>query len=253
MRGVIYILGGLVAVGMLPGQISAHAITSGSGHLRTDFVVISVAEPSEPTIREAIVVSNDTIDVDEYWRFIHPAIPRARHCQQVRQDEAPIRPSRSFRVGCNDYVSLRVVGRKGFQFAISAGDHFDRPTQIPGWQIASILEADESEQVSVVDQQTKTKRLNTEISALQDASIALLRLSGGVGGPPKLIGGEPKTYRGDSQDNRERADDALIVRFEPAVGLFEGERRSHVEGGAIFSVIVIGGLLTVLWLHQAQR
>ncbi len=58
---------------------------------------------------------------------------------------------------------------------------------------------------------------------------------------------------GDGKDNRKSANDALVVPLKPMVGLFEGERRSHVEGGAIFFIIVIGGLLTVLWLHQAQR
>jgi hypothetical protein len=70
---------------------------------------------------------------------------------------------------------------------------------------------------------------------------------------PEPIGSEPKADGGYSQNYRESADDALVVPLKKKVGLFEGERRSHMEGGAVFFMIVIGGLLIVLWLYQAQR
>lgn len=69
---------------------------------------------------------------------------------------------------------------------------------------------------------------------------------------PKLISGQPQADGGNGKDNCECPNDALVVPLKPVVGLFEGERRSHVEGGAVFFIIVIGGLLTVLWLYQTQ-
>jgi hypothetical protein len=70
---------------------------------------------------------------------------------------------------------------------------------------------------------------------------------------PKLVSSEPKADGRYSQDYRESADNALIVPLKSAVNDLENKRRSRVEGGAIFFIIVIGGLLTVLWLYQAQR
>ncbi len=78
---------------------------------------------------------------------------------------------------------------------------------------------------------------------------AKLLLSGG----PKLVGGQPQTNGGDRQNYSEPTDNAFVVSLKEGVGLFEDKRRSNVEGGAVFFIIVIGGLLTVLWLYQAQR
>jgi hypothetical protein len=70
---------------------------------------------------------------------------------------------------------------------------------------------------------------------------------------PEPMGREPKADGGKGENNRERADDAFIVPIKEGVGLFEGERRTHVEGGAVFFIIVIGGLLIVRRLYEAQR
>jgi hypothetical protein len=71
--------------------------------------------------------------------------------------------------------------------------------------------------------------------------------------PPKLVGGEPKADGGYSQNNSESSNHALVVVLKEGINALENERRSHVEGGAIFFIIVIGGLLTVLWLYQTKR
>ena len=70
---------------------------------------------------------------------------------------------------------------------------------------------------------------------------------------PKFIGRQPKSDSGDSQNYSEGSNDALVVAFKERIDSLESERRSHMEGGAVFFVIEIGGLLTVLWLYQAQR
>jgi hypothetical protein len=70
---------------------------------------------------------------------------------------------------------------------------------------------------------------------------------------PELIGGEPQPYGGYGQNYRERTDYTLVVMLKKEVDLLENECPSRVEGGAVFFIIVIGGLLTVLWLYQAQR
>lgn len=70
---------------------------------------------------------------------------------------------------------------------------------------------------------------------------------------PKLIGGEPQANGGNSQYNGEAADNTFVVSFKDSVQRVNRGDYSRVEGGAIFWVNVIGGLLTVLWLYQAQR
>jgi hypothetical protein len=74
-----------------------------------------------------------------------------------------------------------------------------------------------------------------------------------LSGQPKFIGSEPQTDSGDGKDNGESANDTFVVPLKPVIRCLEHERRSRVEGGAVFFIIVIGGLLTVLWLYQAQR
>jgi hypothetical protein len=70
---------------------------------------------------------------------------------------------------------------------------------------------------------------------------------------PKLVGSKPKADGGYSQNDGETSNDAFVVVLKEGVNVVENERRSSVEGGAVFFIIVIGGLLTVLWLYQAKR
>jgi hypothetical protein len=74
-----------------------------------------------------------------------------------------------------------------------------------------------------------------------------------IGSDPELVGGKPETYGRNSQDYGKSPDNAFVVSLKETVDTLENERRSHVEGGAVFFIIVIGGLLTVLLLYQAQR
>ena len=70
---------------------------------------------------------------------------------------------------------------------------------------------------------------------------------------PKLISSEPQSYGGNGENYGEPSNHALVVVLKEVVGPFENERNSRVESGAVFPIIMIGGLLTVLWLYQAQR
>jgi hypothetical protein len=51
----------------------------------------------------------------------------------------------------------------------------------------------------------------------------------------------------------EGSDNAFIVPLKEGVSPFEGKRRTHVEGGAVFFIVVICGLLIVRRLYEAQR
>jgi hypothetical protein len=95
-----------------------------------------------------------------------------------------------------------------------------------------------------------------------DGSLHVARLSSGsLAKQPKLllarfperIGGEPQADGGYGQDNSEAPNHAFVVVLKEGIDTFENERRSRVEGGAVFFIIMIGGLLTVLWLYQAKR
>lgn len=70
---------------------------------------------------------------------------------------------------------------------------------------------------------------------------------------PKLIGSQPEANCRNSEDYCESSNHALVVVLKEGIDSLENERRARVEGGAVFFIIVIGGLLIVLWLHQAKR
>jgi hypothetical protein len=72
-------------------------------------------------------------------------------------------------------------------------------------------------------------------------------------GFPKLSGRQPEPNCGERQNDREASNDAFVVTFEHSVDRFEGGDYAGMEGGAVFFVIVIGGRLSALGLHQAQR
>jgi hypothetical protein len=73
-------------------------------------------------------------------------------------------------------------------------------------------------------------------------------------GFPKPIGGQPQAYRRDSKDYRESSDNSLVVvvALEDIRPALESQKRPGKEGGAILMFIIVGGLLTVLWLYQAR-
>jgi hypothetical protein len=70
---------------------------------------------------------------------------------------------------------------------------------------------------------------------------------------PESMRGEPQTDGGKSENDGERPNNALVVPLKKDISLFESKRRRHMEGGAVFFIIVIGGLLIVRWLYEAQR
>ena len=70
---------------------------------------------------------------------------------------------------------------------------------------------------------------------------------------PKIVSGQPQADGGDRKDNRERANDALVVTLKESVQRIEADDYSRAKGGAIFLIIVISGLLIVRWLYEAQR
>jgi hypothetical protein len=74
-----------------------------------------------------------------------------------------------------------------------------------------------------------------------------------LAGLPKFISGKPQTDSGNGKNNSEATDHALVVSFKESIDRVNRGDYSRVKGGAVFLIIVIGGLFTVLWLYQAKR
>lgn len=72
-------------------------------------------------------------------------------------------------------------------------------------------------------------------------------------GLPQFVGSEPKSDRRDSEYDGKATDDAFVVSLKESIKRVKAGDYDRVKGGAIFIVIVAGGLLAVLWLYQAQR
>jgi hypothetical protein len=70
---------------------------------------------------------------------------------------------------------------------------------------------------------------------------------------PQLVSSQPKADGGYRQNYSEASDHAFVVVFKESIDRVNRGDYSHVKGGAVFFIIVIGGLLTVLWLYQARR
>jgi hypothetical protein len=72
-------------------------------------------------------------------------------------------------------------------------------------------------------------------------------------GNPQPLRGKPQSDSRDGENYRKPADNQLFVALENVIGRGKKDFDTRVKSGAIFWFIVIGGLLTVLWLYQAQR
>ena len=70
---------------------------------------------------------------------------------------------------------------------------------------------------------------------------------------PKIPGGNPKADCRNCKNYGEAGNNAFVVVLNEGVGMREESRGGSVEGGAVFLLIVVGGLGTVYWWDAKAR
>lgn len=91
-----------------------------------------------------------------------------------------------------------------------------------------------------------------DISAQLSFGSYLCVIKSLVSNGPELPSGTPQTYCGNGQDNGESSNNALIVVGDKFIEAPKENKRAHEKGGAIIIAIVVGGLLLVAHLYQAE-
>lgn len=86
-----------------------------------------------------------------------------------------------------------------------------------------------------------------------DFGVSLNQFQLSLASLPEPISRQPQANCGNGEHDGEPGDNAFVMSFNEVVGPGSKDHETHVEGGAIFFIIVAGGLLTVVYLYHTGK
>jgi hypothetical protein len=229
--------------------------------------IVSMTEFCHPVRREAIMVANNSPDIQKDG-FLVGQFQAPRRIAGVVQN---LKPNGLFAAAWQDgamgsYIfPLYLPEWKISIFQVTAITPLDvnEPTNITSWQVSDVSKSHLAKQTGTVDLQFDAQRVNSDISAFKDLSLRGLVLGGSLGidgklsgSFPQFIGGEPQACRKNSQHDREESDDRPFVFVKARQQPSKSDEDRSAEGGAFFLAwlaICAAAGLGAYWMATKQR
>jgi hypothetical protein len=208
--------------------------------------VIAKAKFGESIIPKSIVVSNFAPNIEPFIAFpllalVHgleiKRLSSFSHIGSGRYDVPPLKPI---------FVNFQFLEESiGAEYAING------PSDIAGWQIASVEETYVARIRISCEEKADTARPNTDVSPLENAGIFRLALSGIFSGLPEIPGSPPQRNGGERENGGEQRDNLFVELVKdvpnPSKKSPDISDERAAKGGAVFCIgVILAGIVTDL-------
>lgn len=239
-------------VGVVPELMVAHAFGGNGPYIRLEdkpTVAISVAKSCEAGIPESVQIADQSPNVQN--QFI---------ISEINSFGFTCREKLGSPHDCSRWnyifpIKISFLDRKIIQSTVLTESHIKEPRYITSRDIADISNADMCRAESYVSQRINPVWVDGEIGALEDFCIARLTLGRILARPPQSDCCYPQSNCRNGEYNCEGGNNGLVVvvTFDDLDTGTAQNPNPRTEGGAIFLIIVVGGLGMVLLWYQAGK